>query len=142
LSRAARLSAISSPRFAWFGRLLALMVLALFGAGHALPGLHHVLTPHVVCAEHGELTHSQDAGAHPAEPPSASDSLTASGEAAHAHEHCSLAGLAADPCPVVLGSSATRLPVQERARAPLAEAERAHSSVELLALAPKLAPPV
>jgi hypothetical protein len=39
-------------------RALAALVLLLLAGQHTLPGLHHALEAHEVCAEHGELIHA------------------------------------------------------------------------------------
>jgi hypothetical protein len=133
---------------AWLGRLLTCALLVLIGAGHALPGLHHLMVEHVVCAEHGELTHAE----HDAVPASrleratSNDVTGATAEqvpaAEHAHEHCATSTSATTPS---LAATESRAAEFARARIDASacpHAERSHSSLELLAFAPKLAPPV
>jgi hypothetical protein len=143
LTHPAEHSANHSARWAWFGRLLALSLLLVAGAGQTLPGLHHLLVRHAVCAEHGELVHAAELAEASSEAGSESDAARPShDEPEHEHEHCSMPGLSADPALVSAGPAAERQPLGALPASLPAASERAHSSLALLAFAPKLAPPV
>lgn len=117
------------------------LLLVLLGTGPALPLLHFGLTQHELCPEHGELVHTEGAARadhHGGEAPGLYDAPGFS----HEHDHCLAsavqaprATLAKAPAPVLLdpGDGSTSL---------LIESRDAHPSVSILALAPKLPPPV
>lgn len=118
----------------------SLALFVLLGAGQLLPAFHFAFVVHRVCAEHGELVH--DAGPGPQASRSEGPAAVAGGDFSHQHEHCGLAVLprtfgtamaAADELVGSAGTSALSPSVSERA---------AHIAIELLAYAPKLAPPV
>lgn len=134
----------SIPRLQAGLRALASALLLLLAGAQALPSLHFVLVAHEVCPEHGEILHADDgASSHAPGSTWRGAEVAAGSELEHEHEHCSVA-LRPGP-PELSGAelacdASGALPVAELV-APAAR-ERAHSSVALLAYAPKLAPPV
>ena len=130
---------------AWLGRLLASALLVLLGAGQALPGLHHALVQHVVCADHGELTHDDHEAAPAAERERADASESARPESNaehHAHEHCAEPAITGNPSLAAAECRAVEFGSKRPLPAVAPRAERSQSSLDLLAFAPKLAPPV
>jgi hypothetical protein len=118
------------------------LLLVVLGAGYLVPGLHFTLIEHELCAEHGALEHRDVEAAH-AERAVASQSAALNASASVEHEH--------EPC-AVLATSSQRATSPARSAIVLASAvltkarsvspaEFAHPSLELLAYAPKLAPP-
>lgn len=129
--------------WAWLGRCLAATLLVLFGSSQALPGLHHALVRHTVCAEHGELTHARH-DSHPAQAEVEADSAAITApdeEGGHGHGHCSFAALGAEPCPQLPPAPLERGATAGFATTPPRSEDRAHAALPLLSLAPKLAPP-
>ncbi len=86
-ARRARVSLLPRTRRGWFGAALAGLLLAALVADVA----HRAAVGHVICAEHGELTHVAEAAA-----PSTSSTwdgaprVVPSDHGAAAHEHCAL----------------------------------------------------
>lgn len=117
----------------------SLALFAALGVAQILPALHFALVVHRVCAEHGELLHEAAPVAAPASP--AEPALVARDGVSHAHEHC---GVLAVP-----NTFAALVPAQAQAPALsgvafavlFGRARAAHVRIELLAYAPKLAPP-
>jgi hypothetical protein len=69
--------------------LLALALVALVGVSPIASTRHDLTVRHVVCAEHGELTHAHASSAHVAEPESGVTTTQGdSGDELDAHEHC------------------------------------------------------
>jgi hypothetical protein len=125
-------------------RVAALALSAVFGLSQVLPALHFVLVAHQLCAEHGELVHAHagQSSAHPSEEHTASSEqqlVRAAGES-HAHDHCSVVG-SGHAHGLRLASPQGCLRAPSYLEAELGSARRAHSSIALLAYAPKLAPP-
>ncbi|MET0413557.1 MAG: hypothetical protein ABW217_19775 [Polyangiaceae bacterium] len=123
---------------------MALALSAVFGLAQVLPVLHFVLVAHQLCAEHGELVHA-DAGqdaAHASEQHAASSEAQLVGAAgeSHAHDHCGVVG-SGHAHGVRLTSPQGCLCAPSYLEAELSSARSAHSSIALLAYAPKLAPP-
>jgi hypothetical protein len=70
-------------------RLLALALIALVGVSPIASSRHDLTVRHVVCAEHGELTHARASSAHEAEPESGLTTTQGdTGAEVDAHEHC------------------------------------------------------
>jgi hypothetical protein len=136
---------ISSAPLAWFVRVFSLALLTLIGSAQVLPALHHLTTRHAVCAEHGELTHVSGAEAEAegsSEPRSAEPTLRAVATVEDEHEHCAVPALASSPA-LASGDAATScLTLEASALRVGAGSTRAESSLPILAVAPKLAPPV
>jgi hypothetical protein len=146
LLRPARtLHPISSAPLAWFVRVFSLALLTLIGSAQVLPALHHLTTPHAVCAEHGELTHLSEAEAEAessSEPRSAEPTLRAVATVEDEHEHCAVPALGSSPA-LASGDAATSCLTLEASAPRLGTGStRAESSLPILAVAPKLAPPV
>ncbi len=128
---------------AWLARVLSLALLTLIGSAQVLPALHHLTSSHAVCAEHGELTHVSSA--EPAafsEPRSADPTLRAAATAEDEHEHCTVPALSASPALAPSDAGVSCLTLEGRAPRLGAGSPRAESSLPILAVAPKLAPPV
>lgn len=128
-------------------RVFSLALLTLIGSAQVLPALHHLTTRHAVCAEHGELTHLSGAEAEAeaegsSEPSSADPTLRAVATVEDEHEHCAVPALGSSPALAPGDAVASCLTLE--ASAPLlgAGSTRAESSLPILAVAPKLAPPV
>lgn len=125
----------------------SIALFALVGVGHVLPAFHFALVAHRVCAEHGELIHDGAPARTKAERPvkaalpDESAPRAERGAAVHEHEHCGVpaAPVSAGAVPAVRGDVVT-LPGQELDAA-LGRALDAHIGIQLLAYAPKLAPP-
>ena len=130
-------------------RAISVALCVLLGLGHVLPALHFAFVAHRVCAEHGELLHSDGgtelASTHPAPArlaaPALPDSFSPGNGAAHEHEHCDTLALPGSVgAAVAARATACLLPAAWEARLP-GQARVAHVDVELLLYAPKLAPP-
>jgi hypothetical protein len=121
-------------------RAFAAFAALLVGADHGLASLHQALTAHEVCAEHGELVHAGElvrkAASHSgvaAVEPGASVEAT--------HHHCGAVPAAPlrAPAPSVQASILAPEPtIYVRADA----FESVVSTRDVLAVAPKLSPPV
>ena len=131
------------PRMGTAARLLAAVAVAIVGYAQFATSWHETTVQHVVCAEHGELTHvgpiptsaptraPEQAGIQPAKP-----------ETVEAHEHCGFvfAPESSTPSPVI------RVAVQSEPppavpRQPADPAPRPGRAF-VLASAPKTSPPV
>jgi hypothetical protein len=134
---------ISSVPLAWFVRVFSLALLTLIGSAQVLPALHHLTTRHAVCAEHGELTHLSGAEAEgSSEPRSADPTLRAVATVEDEHEHCAVPALGSSPALASGDAGAFCLTLEASAPRLGAGSTRAESSLPILAVAPKLAPPV
>ena len=125
----------------------SIALFALVGVGHVLPAFHFALVAHRICAEHGELIHDGGPARVKAErsvKAAAPDEATVvqHSSASHEHEHCgvSAAPVTAGVVPGVRGDAFTL--VGQELDAAVGRALDAHVGIELLAYAPKLAPPV
>jgi hypothetical protein len=108
------------------------VVLALLLAGALSGGLHFVLVPHEICADHGEAVEVGPEPKTPSESPLPSSS--------HAHDHCSAAQASGILAP--LGPSlALAPPVHPAYDSTPAAGPRVVSPIETLRLAPKNSPP-
>ena len=122
-------------------RVLGAFVLAQLSLVQVLPALHHALVHHEVCAEHGELVHSNESHGHAVTAENEHPGYHADSSGSHEHEHCGVSaavrdpGVAAAPPPLLLDASPSA------PAAPSVAAASAARSIELLALAPKLPPP-
>lgn len=126
-------------------RVIALALSAVFGLAQVLPVLHFVLVAHQLCAEHGELVHAeagQAPAAHADESHAASSEarLVAAASESHAHDHCGVV-ISGHAHGVRLVSPRVCLHASSYLEAALGSARPGHSSIALLAYAPKLAPP-
>jgi hypothetical protein len=125
----------------------SLALFALVGVGHVLPAFHFALVAHRVCAEHGELIHGGGLGRGKAERPvkvgvpEDGSTVVEHSAVAHEHEHCgvSAAPVSAGAVPAVRGHDFTLL--GQALDATVGRALEAHVGIQLLAYAPKLAPP-
>jgi len=134
---------ISSVPLAWFVRVFSLALLTLIGSAQVLPALHHLTTRHAVCAAHGELTHLSGAEAEgSSEPRSADPTLRAVATVEDEHEHCAVPALGSSPALASGDAGAFCLTLEASAPRLGAGSTRAESSLPILAVAPKLAPPV
>jgi hypothetical protein len=126
-------------RFPAWIRVLSAFAALLVAGEHGLASLHQALTPHEVCAEHGELIHADHqpaAAVAQGTAPAVEEGPRAEAE----HHHCG-----------VIPASPARAPVATRASdcvagaAALAQAsepfERHVVSADVLAFAPKQSPP-
>jgi hypothetical protein len=119
----------------------------LIGQGWATS--HDVAIRHVLCAEHGEVTHVAPARADAAAPPSASARLARPSAAVPAgrrapceHEHCAVASAlrdGADPPPA--RAAVCFVPPPPTASAPRTDVVPARGRSRVLASAPKTSPP-
>lgn len=126
-------------------RVFSLALLTLIGSAQVLPALHHLTTRHAVCAEHGELTHLSGAEAEAegsSEPSSADPTLRAVATVEDEHEHCAVPALGSSPALAPGDAVASCLTLEASAPRLGAGSTRAESSLPILAVAPKLAPPV
>lgn len=122
---------------------LALALLALFGASHALPALHFAAIAHELCAEHGVLHHADSAAEtheHAEDAPALG--VRAGNAAEHEHEHCCSAGTSTQQAVQLHTPATSVLALARRATTAPADCDAAKSSVAVLRYAPKLAPPV
>jgi hypothetical protein len=125
-------------------RVGLLVLLGLLGLGPALPMLHFAVLEHQLCPTHGELMHVHDASVleSAAAPRGARSEVLPSAGEEHVHEHCALSAVSTER-PAIVHSDAGRYVLVEHATAPAYDvSEYPHSSVALLAYAPKRAPPV
>ena len=132
-----------SAPLAWLARVLSLALLTLIGSAQVLPALHHLTSHHAVCAEHGELTHvsSHELEAF-SEPRGVDPTVRSAATAEDEHEHCTVPALSASPALAPSDAGVSCLTLEERAPRLGAGSPRAESSLPILAVAPKLAPPV
>jgi hypothetical protein len=127
---------------AWLVRVFSLALLTLIGSAQVLPALHHLTARHVVCAEHGELTHASGSEVEASsEPRSADPALRAAATAEDEHEHCAVPALGSSPGVAPGDAAVACLTLEESAPRLGAGFTHAESSLPLLAVAPKLAPP-
>jgi hypothetical protein len=134
---------VPSAPLAWLVRAFSLALLTLIGSAQVLPALHHLTARHVVCAEHGELTHASGASIDAeSEPRSAEPALRSAATVEDAHEHCAVPALGSSPAVAPGDAAVACLTLERRAPELGAGSTRAESSLPLLAVAPKLAPPV
>lgn len=68
-------------------RALGLAVVAVFSLGQSASAIHYAVIAHELCAEHGELIHSDGAAHHSVSNPSSETALEAV-EVEHQHDHC------------------------------------------------------
>jgi hypothetical protein len=124
-------------------RVLGAFVLAQLSLVQVLPALHHVLVHHEVCAEHGELVHSNDEShGHAVTAQNELPGYHVDSSAPHDHEHCGVSAAVRDAG--VVGARPA-LSLEASVSAPTVASIAAASaarSIELLTLAPKLPPPV
>ena len=97
-------------RLRWLGASLAALFLAALVADVA----HRAAVDHVVCSEHGELTHVESAPGAVASDVACADAYdgpraTSSTEGEPAHEHCALGAVRRDTSDVVLPEALVRL---------------------------------
>jgi hypothetical protein len=126
-------------RFPAWIRLLSVLAVALIAGEHTLASLHQALTPHELCAEHGELVHSE----HQADTDTARDTgpaFDASPQAEAEHHHCGVVPAAPARAPAATPGNAYAVapPALILASRPF---ERPVLSLDVLAFAPKLSPP-
>lgn len=134
-----------APRapLAWLVRVLSLALLTLTASAQVLPALHQLTTRHVVCAEHGELTHVSGAEIEASSEPRGVDpTLRAAATVEDEHEHCAVPALGSSPALAPGDGASACLTLDASAPRVGAGSPRAESSLPLLAVAPKLAPPV
>ena len=112
----------------------AFALAGLMAAAHVAPLVHLVLVPHVTCAAHGELVHSDGAGSEPVDGELA---FTAAAKA-DTHEHCLT--LNAQRTAVVNDFVRGGVTVRPTVEAPGVERAQ-RPSLAVLALAPKASPP-
>jgi len=127
------------PRVA---RLFALALIVLVGVSPIASSRHDLMVRHVVCAEHGELTHAHSSSAHAAEPESGVTTVEGdSGAELDAHEHCASGALVRQRMHVSVIRPAVRYTpppaVVREVRDALTDPGRAF----VLASAPKTSPP-
>jgi hypothetical protein len=122
-----------------FSRLVALFVSALCLTGQLLAAAHEATERHILCAEHGEVTHLRVTPASSADP-GGNDGVKAQPEADAGHDHCGILArlVRRQAGPILLVSSAPEpAPRPQPAPAPVVPPE-----TELILLnAPKIAPP-
>jgi hypothetical protein len=124
-------------------RLLAVAVVAAVGFAQFSTSWHEVTVQHVVCAEHGELTHvSSIASRGPVRALGRAAIQAADLELADAHEHCGFVFAPASSPPSSIVRVAARFEpppvVAETRGAPAPHPGRAF----VLASAPKTSPPI
>lgn len=118
------------------------LLLVVFSVGYIVPGLHFTLVQHEMCAEHGELRHSDGPllkSAHSASSHASSVEATASVE--HEHEHCAVLATSSLRATSASRTDAELAPAPQARALQVSRADSAHPSLELLSYAPKLAPP-
>src|SRR5690606_16644464 len=123
------------------GRAVALALFALFAGAHVLPAVHHATVRHAVCAVHGALQHADEGEAVAVGVERAESAELAVSEEGHGDEHCSVLGALSERAAGLAGPEATRAARSSPAAPPPPDTEQAHSSLPVLAFAPKLAPP-
>lgn len=118
------------------------LLLFVLGAGYLVPALHFTLIEHELCAEHGALEHRGAQAVH-AERAVASQSagLEAAASVEHEHEHCAVLATSSQRATSTARSAIAVAPAPLTPVSSVSPAEFAHPSLELLAYAPKLAPP-
>ena len=122
-------------------RVLGAFVLAQLSLVQVLPALHHALVHHEVCAEHGELVHSDESHGHAVTAGTDGPGYHADSSGSHEHEHCGVSVAVRDPG-VVASRPSLSLEASFAAPAvPSLACASAARAIELLALAPKLPPP-
>ncbi|HMR78538.1 MAG TPA: hypothetical protein PKD61_25705 [Polyangiaceae bacterium] len=134
MSRSAASTARSRAFLACVSALLSLG--QLFALGHLL------LVQHTVCAQHGDVHHSTDASGEKASAPAPVAGITSGDQASiEDHDHCDGWVRLDEMTPVVhLLPAAT--PAEQHPVDSAVFAAAATASIDLLALAPKLPPPL
>jgi len=133
------------PTFGAFARWTAVLVAVACTWGQLATATHIQTTPHVVCAEHGEVMDAPVEAAHEAEPLSTTPTIHRGADPIHSqgHEHCVFAlharQLAAQTSPS--SDPAVLVAPDGRAAPPLAT-HAEPPAVTLYRLAPKTSPPV
>jgi hypothetical protein len=123
-----------------FSRTVALFVSALCLTGQLLAVAHEATERHVLCAEHGELTHVRSAPVSSTDP-DRNDVVNAWPEVAPGHDHCGFVARVsrrqAGRSILVVNSAPEPRPRPQPAPAPIVRPQ-----TELILLsAPKIAPP-
>jgi hypothetical protein len=120
-------------------RLVALLAaccaLAMLGSA-----LHHLLTPHAVCAEHGEAIDATSTRALTPPPPT-SEVESASPLLQDQHDHCALVHHRRQLWLGALTASVSRLPIASDKVTAIASRPTPEPHQPLLSLAPKSSPP-
>jgi hypothetical protein len=118
------------------------LLLVVLGVGYLVPALHFTLVQHEICAEHGELRHSDAlAGTSERAAPSQASSLQDAVRVEHEHEHCAVLVTSSLRAISPSRSAAVLEPDPRGFVSELSRADTAHASLDLLFYAPKLAPP-
>lgn len=128
-------------------RVLVVVVAVLCLSSQLASFTHMLCVRHVTCPEHGELIDVPAVAVGAPHAPAAESIASDSGQAAHAHDHCLVAAIAAQA--MAPSSPPTRCegaagPVQRTTERVVARPEPvpAPASIALLLLAPKSSPPL
>jgi hypothetical protein len=127
-------------RFPAWIRVLSVFAVSLIAGEHALASLHQALTPHELCAEHGELVHADHALAGNEAAHGTTPAVDAAPQAEPEHHHCGVIPTAPARASVVApgGECTVGAGALSSTTSPC---ERAVFSVDVLAFAPKASPP-
>jgi hypothetical protein len=118
--------------------VLVLVLAALFPAGQVVALVHETSVRHVVCADHGELTHASGAGQVARDGEHDAPAVRADGSST-SHEHCAQAGVVTQFSPQLPPVASAAPQVIARA---LGEPVRyVAPGTRLLLTAPKTSPP-
>jgi hypothetical protein len=130
-----------APSARTFVALLAVCVAWLVALSQGANTLHFALISHEICADHGELVHT-DADAHASEHRVPGPAVQAPSEHA-GHDHCPVLGRPLEQAGLSGAPPATLAALAVTAPAPAAvETDNGPSRAELLLAAPKQSPPV
>lgn len=118
------------------------LLLVVLNAGYLVPALHFTLIEHEICAEHGGLEHRDASAVHIERAvPNQSAALNAAASLEHEHEHCALLATSSQRLAIAVRSAIAVAPGGLPQQSFVSRAAFAHPSLDLLAYAPKLAPP-
>jgi hypothetical protein len=139
---------LSHARGALRAGAASIALFALVGVGHVLPAFHFALVAHRVCAEHGELIHEGGSERAKAErslkaaAPEEGASVLQRSATVHEHEHCGVSAAPLTPGVAPRARADAFTLIARELDAATGRAAEAHVGIQLLAYAPKLAPPV
>lgn len=124
-------------------RLVVLACVITLFAGDLFRGVHLLTTRHVLCPEHGELIHADDA-APPARASSTTEraAIAPDGASPHHHNHCDVAAIRSNDGTAVVSGTACAVFDAPFAALALGPALGRPASLSVLSYAPKQSPPV
>lgn len=118
------------------------LLLVVFSVGYLVPGLHFTLVQHEICAEHGELRHSDGPAFKSAHSTSSqASSVEAAASVEHEHEHCAVLATSSLRATRTSRTAVELAPAPQASASQVSRSDSAHPSLGLLFYAPKLAPP-